>query len=58
MFLQIVNRITEKSLKWIFFQIIIKDTTIILTPAHIKAYMIQTLKGLEYLHRHWILHRV
>lgn len=29
-----------------------------LTPSHIKAYMLMTLQGLEYLHDHWILHRV
>ncbi|KAK7067034.1 Cyclin-Dependent Kinase 7 [Halocaridina rubra] len=39
-------------------EVIIKDTDhIILTPANIKAYTIQTLRGLEYLHLHWILHR-
>lgn len=36
---------------------IIKDQKIVLTPANIKSYMIQTLKGLEYLHLNWILHR-
>jgi cyclin-dependent kinase 7 len=38
-------------------EIIIKDSKIVLTPANIKAYMIQTLRGLEYLHLNWILHR-
>ncbi|XP_050081640.1 cyclin-dependent kinase 7 [Anopheles aquasalis] len=38
-------------------EIIIKDQKIVLTPANIKSYMIQTLRGLEYLHMHWILHR-
>jgi cyclin-dependent kinase 7 len=38
-------------------EIIIKDTKIVLTPANIKSYMIQTLRGLEYLHLNWILHR-
>lgn len=38
-------------------EIIIKDPKIVLTPANIKAYMIQTLQGLEYLHLNWILHR-
>ena len=38
-------------------EIIIKDSKIVLTPANIKSYMIQTLKGLEYLHLNWILHR-
>lgn len=39
-------------------QVIIKDTKIVLTPAHIKSYMLMTIKGLEYLHANWILHRV
>ncbi|KAJ3629092.1 hypothetical protein MTP99_013513 [Tenebrio molitor] len=38
-------------------EVIIKDNTIILTTANIKAYMIQTLQGLDYLHRNWVLHR-
>ena len=38
-------------------EIIIKDPTIILTSANIKSYILQTLLGLEYLHKHWILHR-
>lgn len=38
-------------------EVIIKDNTIILTTANIKAYTIQTLQGLEYLHLNWILHR-
>ncbi|XP_052283620.1 cyclin-dependent kinase 7-like [Dreissena polymorpha] len=38
-------------------EVIIKDNTIILTMAHIKAYILQTLQGLEYLHANWILHR-
>lgn len=37
---------------------IIKDTTVVLTPGHIKAYTLMTLQGLEYLHLLWILHRV
>lgn len=40
------------------FQVIIKDTSLVLTPANIKAYILMTLQGLEYLHQHWILHRV
>uniref|UniRef100_A0A8C9F9T6 Cyclin-dependent kinase 7 n=1 Tax=Pavo cristatus TaxID=9049 RepID=A0A8C9F9T6_PAVCR len=39
-------------------EVIIKDTSIVLTQSHIKAYMLMTLQGLEYLHQHWILHRV
>ncbi|XP_013183676.1 cyclin-dependent kinase 7 [Amyelois transitella] len=38
-------------------EIIVKDNNIVLTPANVKAYMIMTLKGLEYLHQNWILHR-
>ncbi|XP_055698079.1 cyclin-dependent kinase 7 [Phlebotomus papatasi] len=38
-------------------EVIIKDQKIVLTPANIKAYMIMTLRGLEYLHHNWILHR-
>ena len=38
-------------------EVIIKDNGIILTPAHIKSYILQTLLGLEYLHSNWILHR-
>lgn len=38
-------------------EVIIKDNNIILTPANIKSYLVQTLKGLEYLHKNWILHR-
>lgn len=38
-------------------EVIIKDSKIVLTPANIKSYMIQTLQGLEYLHMNWIMHR-
>ncbi|CAG9763368.1 unnamed protein product [Ceutorhynchus assimilis] len=38
-------------------EVIIKDNTIILTTANIKSYTLQTLRGLEYLHLNWILHR-
>ncbi|XP_055844792.1 cyclin-dependent kinase 7 [Episyrphus balteatus] len=38
-------------------EIIIKDPKIVLTQGNIKAYMIMTLQGLEYLHMNWILHR-
>ncbi|XP_076767005.1 cyclin-dependent kinase 7 [Xylocopa sonorina] len=38
-------------------EVIIKDNNIVLTAANIKAYMIQTLQGLDYLHYNWILHR-
>ena len=39
-------------------QVIIKDTSLVLTPANIKAYILMTLQGLEYMHHHWVLHRV
>jgi len=39
-------------------EVIIKDSSIVFTQSHIKAYSIMTLKGLEYLHMNWILHRV
>lgn len=39
-------------------EVIIKDSSIVFTQSHIKAYTIMTLKGLEYLHMNWILHRV
>lgn len=38
-------------------EVIIKDNKITLTPANIKSYMMQTLRGLEYLHKNWIMHR-
>ncbi|XP_022324874.1 cyclin-dependent kinase 7-like [Crassostrea virginica] len=38
-------------------EIIIKDQNIVMTPGHVKSYVLQTLKGLEYLHVHFILHR-
>uniref|UniRef100_A0A7N8YEG2 Cyclin-dependent kinase 7 n=1 Tax=Mastacembelus armatus TaxID=205130 RepID=A0A7N8YEG2_9TELE len=41
----------------LFFKVIIKDTSLVLTPANIKAYILMTLQGLEYMHQHWILHR-
>uniref|UniRef100_A0A915BGA5 Alpha-1,2-Mannosidase n=1 Tax=Parascaris univalens TaxID=6257 RepID=A0A915BGA5_PARUN len=37
---------------------VVKDNSIILMPEHIKNITLQTLLGLEYLHLHWILHRV
>lgn len=36
---------------------IIQDVGIVLSTAHIKAYLLMTFKGLEYLHSHWVLHR-
>ena len=36
---------------------VIKEPSIILSLADIKSYVLMTLKGLEYLHVNWILHR-
>jgi len=38
-------------------EILIRDTNIIFSASHVKNITIQMLKGLEYLHDHWILHR-
>jgi len=38
-------------------EIIIKDTSLMLSPAHIKSFTVMTCQGLEYLHDNWILHR-
>jgi cyclin-dependent kinase 7 len=38
-------------------EVIIKDTGLVLAPANIKSYVLQTFLGLEYLHNNWILHR-
>jgi hypothetical protein len=43
---------------FVVLQVIVKDTSIMLTPAHIKSFILMTLQGLEYLHLNWILHRV
>ncbi len=39
-------------------EMVIKDKEIILSPAHIKSYMHMLLKGVDFLHKNWILHRV
>uniref|UniRef100_A0A671RIG3 Cyclin-dependent kinase 7 n=1 Tax=Sinocyclocheilus anshuiensis TaxID=1608454 RepID=A0A671RIG3_9TELE len=36
---------------------IMNINNLVLTPANIKAYILMTLQGLEYMHNHWILHR-
>ena len=38
-------------------EVIVRDSSILLTAGHIKAYSIMALRGLEYLHQNWILHR-
>lgn len=39
-------------------EVIIKDPKIVFTAGTIKAYTLMTFQGLEYLHSHWIMHRV
>lgn len=36
---------------------ILNEKKIYISFAHIKSYILMTLKGLEYLHKNWILHR-
>ncbi|KAF8705543.1 protein kinase superfamily, partial [Rhizoctonia solani] len=36
---------------------VIKDRTNVFLPADIKSWMAMTLRGLEYCHRNWVLHR-
>lgn len=36
---------------------ILHEKSIYISFAHIKSYILMTLKGLEYLHKNWILHR-
>lgn len=38
-------------------EVIIRDPSIVLSASDIKAYLVMTLQGLEYLHMNWILHR-
>ncbi len=38
-------------------EVIVKDTSLVLSPANIKSYVLQTFLGLEYLHHNWVLHR-
>ncbi len=38
-------------------EVVIRDPTIILSPSNIKAYLLMTLQGLQYLHKYWVLHR-
>ncbi|CAH8568037.1 unnamed protein product [Schistosoma curassoni] len=36
---------------------LVHDPTVVLIPAHVKALSLQLLRGVEYLHANWILHR-
>ncbi|KLO17973.1 CMGC/CDK/CDK7 protein kinase [Schizopora paradoxa] len=38
-------------------ELIIKDRAIVFLPADIKSWMAMTLRGLEFCHRNWVLHR-
>lgn len=37
---------------------VIKDRSLVFQGADIKSWMLMTMKGLEFCHRNWILHRV
>lgn len=39
-------------------EVVIKDRSHVFLPADIKSWMAMTLRGLEFCHRNWILHRV
>lgn len=39
-------------------EMVIKDRSVIFTPADIKSWMLMTLRGLHHCHRNFILHRV
>lgn len=39
-------------------EMIIKDRSIIFTPADIKSWLLMTLRGLHHCHRNFVLHRV
>ncbi|TPP61044.1 Cyclin-dependent kinase 7 [Fasciola gigantica] len=36
---------------------LVHDCTVVLIPSHIKALSLQLLRGVEYLHANWLLHR-
>ncbi|TDL24030.1 Pkinase-domain-containing protein [Rickenella mellea] len=38
-------------------ELIIKDRSIVFLPADIKSWLAMTLRGLEFCHRNWVLHR-
>ena len=38
-------------------EIVIKDRSIDLRPADVKAYMQMVLQGLDFCHKRWVLHR-
>ncbi|CAG8434392.1 1977_t:CDS:2 [Ambispora gerdemannii] len=38
-------------------EMIIKDKTVIFESGHVKSWMLMTLRGLDHIHRNWIIHR-
>ena len=38
-------------------EIIIKDRSLTLSPADVKSYIQMVLKGLDFCHKRWVLHR-
>ena len=38
-------------------EIVIKDRSLTLSPADVKAYMKMVLQGLHFCHKRWVLHR-
>lgn len=38
-------------------EVLIRDENIMITPPHTKAFLVATLRGLEYLHHNFVLHR-
>lgn len=35
-------------------EVIVKDMSLVISPSHIKSYMVMILQGLEYLHMNWV----
>ncbi|KAG9294275.1 hypothetical protein G9A89_021634 [Geosiphon pyriformis] len=38
-------------------EMIIKEKSVIFEPGHVKSWMLMTLRGLDHIHRNWIIHR-
>ena len=39
-------------------ELVIRDRALVFLPADIKSWMAMTIRGLEFCHRNWVLHRV